>query len=117
MKDRYSNFSDIAEQKEYQGKNFLNKHESDLFDEKANVATDVIRVSRVRMPNKGEKWKILSNNKVVYELVGTKFSKNEREFFRTANGISFILAQAKAGIKSINKFKTDLKKEMKKFGS
>jgi hypothetical protein len=46
-------------------------------------------------------------------IEGSKFSKKEREFLRSVDGISWLLSQAKAGIKSFNSLKTDLKKRIK----
>ena len=62
------------------------------------------------MPNKGEKWKIMSNNTVIFVVESSKVSKKEREFLQTADGFNFLLQQAKAGIKSLNSLKIEIKK-------
>lgn len=88
----------------------LSKFEFDLYHEEYDVAEKVIRVKRVSMPNKGEKWKVMTDNKVIFVIEGTKVSKKEREFLETVEGFNFILAQAKVGIKSLNSFRVELKK-------
>lgn len=91
-------------------KHNLSKMELDLYHEEYDVAEKVYRVKRVSMPNKGEKWKIMLDSKVTFVIEGTKISKKEREFLETVDGFNFILAQAKIGIKSLNSFRTELKK-------
>lgn len=88
----------------------LSKFEYDLYHEEDDVAEKVIRVKRVTMPNKQEKWKVMTDNKVIFIIEGTKLSKKEREFLNTVDGFNFILKQAKLDIKSFNSFKNDLKK-------
>lgn len=88
----------------------LNKFEYDLYHEEDDIATPVIRVKRVNTPNKGEKWKVMSDNKIIFVIESNKVSKKEKEFLQTVDGFNFILSQAKTGIKSLNGFKTELKK-------
>jgi hypothetical protein len=90
----------------------MSKFEYDLYHEEDDKSEKVVRVKRVSMPNKGEKWKIMVDNKVVFTIESTKISKKEREFLSTVEGFNFTLAQAKVGIKSLNSFRTDLKKVM-----
>lgn len=90
----------------------LSKFEYDLYHEEDDKAEKVVRVKRVSMPNKGEKWKIMIDSRVVFTIESPKISKKEREFLSTVDGFNFILAQAKMGIKSLNSFRTDLKKLM-----
>jgi hypothetical protein len=90
----------------------MSKFEYDLYHEEDDKSEKVVRVKRVSMPNKGEKWKIMVDNKVVFTIESTKISKKEREFLSTVEGFNFTLAQAKIGIKSLNSFRTDLKKAM-----
>ena len=92
----------------------LSKFEFDLYHEEDDIAEKIIRVKRVAMPNKGEKWKVMSDNKLVFTVEGDKLSKKEREYLQTVDGFNFILAQAKVGIKSLNAFKTELKKVLTK---
>lgn len=92
----------------------LSKIDLDLYHEEQDVVEKVISVKRVSMPNKGQKWKIMIDSKVIFAVEGPKISKKEREFLETVDGFNFMLAQAKAGIKSLNSFRTELKKKIDK---
>lgn len=91
----------------------LSKFEYDLYHEEDDKTEKVIRVKRVSMPNKGEKWKISEDNKVMFVLEGTKLTNKEKEFLRTADGVNFLIAQYKVGIKSFNSLKNEIKKKLK----
>lgn len=99
--------------KEAGAKHTLSKFEYDLYHEEDDVAEKVIRVKRVSMPNKGEKWKVMIDNKLIFVIESTKISKGEREYLQTAEGFNFILSQSKLGIKSLNSFRAELKKIIK----
>lgn len=94
-------------------KHNLSKFDYDLYHEEDDVAEKVIRVKRVSMPNKGEKWKIFEDNKVMFIVEGTKLTNKEKDFLRTVDGVNFLIAQYKAGIKSFNSLKTEIKKKLK----
>jgi hypothetical protein len=96
--------------KEQNQKYNLSKFEFDLYHEEYDVSEKVIRVKRVSMPNKGEKWKVMIDNKLIFTIESPKISKKEREYLQTVEGFNFILAQAKTGIKSLNSFRVELKK-------
>lgn len=91
----------------------LSKFEYDLYHEEDDVAEKVIRVKRVSMPNKGEKWKIFEDNKVMFIVEGTKLTNKEKDFLRTVDGVNFLIAQYKLGIKSFNSLKNEIKKKLK----
>ena len=91
----------------------LSKFEYDLYHEEDDKAEKVVRVKRVSMPNKGEKWKIFEDNKLVFTLEGTKLTNKEKEFLRSVDGVNFLLAAAKKGIKSFNALRTEIKKKLK----
>lgn len=91
----------------------LSKFEFDLYHEEDDKVEKVIRVKRVSMPNKGEKWKIFEDNKVMFVLEGTKLTNKEKEFLHTVEGINFLISRYKAGIKSFNSLRTELKKKLK----
>ena len=91
----------------------LSKFEYDLYHEEDDIPNPVIRVKRFSMPNKGEKWKVMIDNKAMFIVEGTKLSKKEREFLRTIDGVNFLIALYKNGINSFNHFKTELKKKIK----
>jgi hypothetical protein len=65
------------------------------------------------MPNKGEKWKIFEDNKVMFVVEGTKLTNKEKEFLRTIDGVNFLITQYKQGIKSFNSLKNEIKKKLK----
>lgn len=92
----------------------LSKFEYDLYHEEDDIVTRVIRVKRTGTFNKNEKWKISENDKVVFTLEGVKISKKEREFLRGIDGINFLIARAKIGIKSLHKLRGELKKALPK---
>lgn len=101
------------EPKEQNSKFNLSKFDFDLYHEEDNKAETVIRIKRVSMPNKGEKWKVMTDNKVTFVVEGLKLSKKEREFLRTVEGLNFLIAQFKQGIKSFNSLKNEIKKNLK----
>lgn len=90
----------------------LSKHEYDLYHEEDDVPTKVIRVKRFTLPNKGERWKIFEDTKVVYILEGAKLTNKEKEFLHTAAGITFLIAQYKSGITSFTALKNEIKKAL-----
>src|SRR4051812_43367681 len=103
---------------EFEGKDqnvkyILSKFDYDLFDEESNIPSKVYRVKRVSMPNKGEKWKIFEDSKVVFTIESTKISAKEKDFLRSVDGINFLMDKAKAGIKSLNWLRIEIKKFIK----
>lgn len=98
---------------DYHGKSVLNKHEYDLFNEEEDVVESVVRVKRVRLPNNGENWKIIENNKVMFIVHGAKLSKKEKEYLRIADGFNFLISQYKNGIKSFSSLKKELKTKIR----
>lgn len=115
--DQQSNFpaggTASEESKDSNMKYNLSKFEYDLYHEEDDKSEKVIRVKRVSMPNKGEKWKIFEDNKVMFIVEGTKLNNKEKDFLRTVDGVNFLIAQYKAGIKSFNSLKNEIKKKLK----
>ncbi len=108
-----SNLTPITEEfKEQSSKFNISKIEIDLFHDEDNVVEKVVRVKRISLPNKNEKWKVLIDNKVTFVIEGTKISKPEKEFLCTIDGFNFILNRAKVGIKSLNNFRAELRKHL-----
>jgi len=91
----------------------LSKFEYDLYHEEDDVVEKVIRVKRISMPNKGEKWKIFEDTKLIFTVEGAKLTNKEKEFLRTVEGVNFLISQYKQGLKSINFLKTEIKKRIK----
>lgn len=89
----------------------LSKFEYDLFHDEDHVVEKIIRVKRISLPNKGERWKIFEDTKAIMVIEGSKLTNKEKEFLRTVDGVTFLINQYKLGINSFN----HLKKEMKNF--
>lgn len=109
--DMYGGPSDVPEQQSI--KHILSKYEYDLYKEEDDVAQKVIRVKRFSMPNKGEKWKIFEDTKVIFILEGTKLNNKEKDFLRTVEGVTFLIKQFKTGIKSFNALRKEIKNNLK----
>lgn len=110
----HTNITPVTEEfRDNNSKYNLSKMEMDLYHEEYDVAEKVISVKRVSLPNNGVKWKISENNKVMFVVEGTKLTKKERDFLQTADGFNFLIAQFKAGIKSFNALKVEIKKKLK----
>jgi hypothetical protein len=92
----------------------LSKFDYDLYKEEDDISEKVIRIKRMSMPNKGEKWRVFDDNKVILTIEGTKLTNKEKEFLRTVEGVNFLIAQFKSGnIKSFNALKKEIKKKVK----
>lgn len=87
----------------------LSKFEYDLFHDEDNKVEKIVRVKRISLPNKGERWKIFEDNKVMMIIEGSKLTNKEKEFLRSVDGVLFLINKYKEGINSFN----HLKKEMK----
>lgn len=91
----------------------MSKFEYDLYHEEDDKSEKVVRVKRVAMPNKGERWRIFEDNKNVFTLEGAKLTNKEKEFLRGVEGVNFLLTAAKRGIKSFNSLRAEMKKKVK----
>jgi hypothetical protein len=91
----------------------LSKFEYDLYHEEDDITLPIIRIKRISMPNKGERWKIYQDDKVVFTVEGSKLLNKEKDYLKTADGFNFLIAQQKQGIKSLNALRTELKKKIK----
>jgi hypothetical protein len=94
-------------------KHSLSKYDDDLYDEEDNIVHKLYRVKRFSLPNKGAKWKIFENDKVIFVLDGLKLTSKERDFLQTVDGVNFLLAQAKVGIKNFSSLKKNIKDKIK----
>lgn len=84
------------------------KQDSELFDEELNIRHKVISVKRIEFKD-AEDWEIKSDDKTVLVLKGVRFSLKEKQFFRTVDGVKFIINGFKNGWNSISEFKRNLK--------
>jgi hypothetical protein len=85
------------------------KYNNEFYKDEDNIELKIINVRRAKL-RKGEDWEILENKKVVLILKGIRFNNKEKEFFRTVEGINFIMNGWKNGWDSVLKFKTEVKK-------
>ncbi len=106
----YAN-SDVPDQQSI--KHILSKYEYDLYKEEDDIPQKVIRVKRFSMPNKGEKWKVFEDTKVIFILDGTKLNNKEKDYLRTVEGVNFLITQFKDGIKSLNFIRKEIKSNLK----
>lgn len=99
--------------KDQNSKYTLSKFEYDLYHEEDDISLPVIRVKKFNLPNKDKRWKIMVDNKLIFTIEGSKISKKEKDYLETIDGFNFILNQAKIGIKSLNSFRSEIKKIIK----
>lgn len=99
--------------KEQSTKHNLSKFEYDLYHEEDDNVEKIIRVKKISMPNKGEKWKIFEDNAVMFIVDGAKLTNKEKDFLRSIDGVNFLISQYKHGIKSLNALKNEMKKNIK----
>jgi hypothetical protein len=102
-------FNDFKEQTKYN----TSKFEDDLYHEEDHIAAKVIRFKRFSLPNKEECWKFFEDNRILLVIEGKRFTKKEREFLRTVDGVSWALVVCKRGISSVSAFKKELKLKLK----
>jgi hypothetical protein len=113
-----NDISTISEDfKNHTNKFVLSKIEDDLYKDESNIVMPVIRVKYISLPNKGDRWRIYSNDKQIIVIEGTKLSKKERAYLRSLDGVSFMIAEVKAGAASFNAIRVALKKQMKSAAS
>lgn len=102
-------YSDTSQTKYFNG---ALKNDNEFYKEENNIEQKSITVRRANL-RKGEDWEILENKKVVLILKGIRFSNKEKEYFRTVDGVKFIMNGYKNGWDSVLKFKTEIKKVLK----
>jgi len=110
MRQRYIDESDdfFIDEKKASPTNSL-RQDNDLFDEASYTAQPVISVRRVERAS-NEDWEILVDRKPVMLIKGTRFSKPERAFLRTPQGMSFMIGGYKNGWKSVSEYKRQVGK-------
>lgn len=90
------------------GKGSFLKQDSELFNEEEYIPGDLVRVMRV-VNSSTEDWIVTINGNDFLILKGTRFTSKEREYFRTVNGVQFILNGIRQGWKSVSEFKRQMK--------
>lgn len=107
--DKFRKFDDeggLTQDSDVRNFNFpLSKADNDLFNEDSYKPGDLLRVQRKNSKKNGECWIVFKNNTEVLTLKAVRFKVNEREFFRTPEGINFILKAFKEGHNNASKIK------------
>lgn len=114
MKNEYLNQTSQEEFKDNGLKGNISKFEHDLFHDEDNIAFKVIRIKHIKLPNKGDKWKVFEDTKVILTIEGSKLSKKEKDYFYSVDGINWLLIQFKIGVSSFNDLKKKLKQNLSK---
>lgn len=86
--------------------NTILKLNNEFYKEECHVPHNLIQVKKAKKSND---WNILENGKVKLALPGNKFTGVEREFFKTSDGIRFLLAAYKEGNDTVLKIKKAFK--------
>lgn len=107
-----SNMMGEGEKEHKQG--HLSKFEYDLFHDEDHKIYPIVRVKRVALPNKGERWRIFHDNKIIMTIEGTKLTKKERLFLQGIDGVNLLIKQFKSGkIPSLLAIKKEIKANLK----
>jgi len=113
MKDKYSTNNEYSiDEGSSRMLNGSLRQKTDLFDDDSYVPNKLIRARAVPLPGNSVDWEIIENNNIVMTLKGVRFSKKEREYLKTYDGMMFIIEGYKKGWKSIAEFKRQLKKQL-----
>ncbi len=113
MNQRYVDESDEFFIDDSKSSNQTNqRQDGGLFDDDRYVVHKLISVRRVALPN-GEDWEILVDKKPVMLLKGYRFSKKEREFLHSAQGMLLMIRGFQSGWKTISEFKRQVAKCLK----
>lgn len=87
--------------------NFSLKQDCDFFNDELYVPNKLIGVKYVGNKNV-DKWTFTEDNKPTFSLDGSKFSEEQRKFFKTVEGMQFLILQYKLGLKN----QLDLKEKL-----
>lgn len=90
----------------------LLRSEHEFYKEEEDITYKVINVRKAKM-RKSNDWEILEDGKVVLVLKGVRFTNAEKEYFKTVEGMKFIVDGYKNGWNSVSKFKEGLKEILK----
>ena len=106
--DNYYN-NNSNQEKDQSFKLNLSKIDHDLYKDEENKINQILRVKRTGNPNKGEKWRIYEDTKVLFTLDSSKLTKKECSFLRTPEGFNFLLSQFKLGQTAVSNIKKNMK--------
>lgn len=87
-----------------------------LYHDEDNKIEKIIRVKHFNLPNKGERWKILEDTKVIFVLEGTKLNKKQKKFLHSVEGVNLLIAIGKSaeGFKSLFFVQKEINKNLGK---
>jgi len=109
-----NDFTTISDDFKIQSNKFvLSKIEDELYKEEKNIVMPIVRVKHIGLPNKGDKWKIYADDKVVLVLTGALLNKKEKAFLHSLAGVNFLIAQSKAGVNTANGMRKAVKTHVK----
>jgi hypothetical protein len=91
----------------------LSKFEYDLYHDEDNIVMPLIRLKYFYTLNKGERWKLLKNDKIIFIITGARITVKCKNFLKTVEGVNFVIENYKQGIISSNKMKEALKNYLK----
>lgn len=110
--DQFNANTGANDDKDFKNTPVQSRFQYDLFkEEDYNIVEKVIRIKHTRSPSKGDRWKVFENDENVFILEGSKISKKERAFLKSYEGFTFLISQAKDGIRSFH----DIHKKLKSF--
>ena len=92
----------------------LSKNDFELYDNEKSLPASLYRVKRTSTAGKGERWRLMRDDELLFVLEGKTLSKKEKEFLRTVEGVSFLTSQIKMNIPTLSKLRTAIKIEVKK---
>ncbi len=103
------NFLSSPEDKDQGSKHNPSKYEYDLYHDEDNIPGRVIQVKKIGNLKKGEKWRILQDNKQVLTIDGESLTSKERNFLYTVEGVTFLMNFFKKGELSVSALKKGIK--------
>lgn len=86
------------------------RFDNELYKQEEDVPHKMVSIKRVKLPKNGCDWEIYEDKRRVLILKGARFSKAEKEFLESLEGINFLLKGYKQGWKSAMQFKKEISK-------
>lgn len=101
MVDKYMTDS---EEYSYNGKsssNLLLRQDNELFiEETYKKKAAVLQVKRVKRKNLTDEWVVYKNADVLFRFDGDNLGVKEKDYLKTAEGMSFLMTAIKSGLNS-----------------
>lgn len=87
--------------------------DNELYDDESHIVYPLLTIRRVVLPQQGEDWEILEDNKVALVIKGVKLTKKQKAFLRTAEGLTTLINEYKLGHRSIYKIQKQINQKLK----